>query len=272
MNVVALQPSITLGNRELSGIDLAASRISMLLWGAAGCGKTTLAATAPGAKLWILFDPDGANSLIGRDDCYILDLSGDKHHITERFKDDSPLGIEAMLAKHPEIETVVFDSLTTFALLATENAISRVRSATVENPGVQGYGHRSALVLRAAVSVLRLTKRLNKHIIFIAHEDTPTKNQDGLVLYISVSLSEKMTNGIGIQLSEIWWMADSGKQRTIAVRPVRSHKPMKSRMFSVSGEGEFPWRYDAAKWEGSGIADWFKLWKDGGGAKLPLPK
>ena len=38
-------------------------RVSMMLWGSAGCGKTTFANTAPGKRLYINFDPDGTSSL-----------------------------------------------------------------------------------------------------------------------------------------------------------------------------------------------------------------
>lgn len=266
------EPQLILGNRAVQTTSPDNSRISLLLWGMAGCGKTTLAATAPGKKLWILFDPDGTLVLQGRKDVLVLDLSGEKHSIIERFKLDDPFNMERMLIDHPEIETVVVDSVTSLTLLATENAVHHVKSATIENPGVKGYGHRSALVLRACVSLMRLTKRLNRNIILIAHEDTPTTNDDGVVMYISVSLSPKMTNNVGMQLSEIWWMSDTGKERRIAVRPVRSRTPMKSRMWDVSGSGEFIWRYDAAKWEGPGISDWFEMWKNNGGKKLPLPK
>ncbi len=66
---------VMLGNRTLGAVDLSSTRVALLLWGASGCGKTTLASTAPGTKLWILFDQDGANSLAGRDDYVVLDLT-----------------------------------------------------------------------------------------------------------------------------------------------------------------------------------------------------
>ena len=48
------------------------ARMSMILWGDAGCGKTTLAATAPGRKLFIALDPDGDMSI---DTCLIGNVS-----------------------------------------------------------------------------------------------------------------------------------------------------------------------------------------------------
>ena len=46
--------------------------MSLLLWGASGTGKTTLACTAPGKKLLILFDPDGDASIAERDDVDVV--------------------------------------------------------------------------------------------------------------------------------------------------------------------------------------------------------
>src|SRR4051812_15258663 len=67
-------------------------RFSLLLWGLSGCGKTTLAASAPGNKLLINFDPDGPVSLGPRDDVVLIDLSTEKYTVVDIFKtDDDPL-------------------------------------------------------------------------------------------------------------------------------------------------------------------------------------
>ncbi len=264
---------IQLGSRILAPPGIDDARIAMLLWGNAGCGKTTLAATAPGTKLWLLFDPDGASSLIGRPDVLVLDLSGESHFIVEKMKDDNPFGLERILKENPQIETVVFDSATAFATLATENAVAHVKSATIENPGLKGYGHRNAVVLRAFTSVNRLTKRLGKHFICISHEDTADKNEDGSINFVTLALGGKMVNQIGASISEVWWMADTGKERRLAVRPIRSRTPMKTRLFDLmSGSGEFVWRFNATTWEGDGIGTWFQQWKANEGRKIALPK
>lgn len=263
---------IQLGNRTLTGVDDVSLRIALLLWGDAGCGKTVLASTAPGKKLWIQFDPDGVLSLRGRDDIVVLDLSGEKHTVLDQMKSDNPFGLEKVLLEHPEIETVVLDSLTALAVLASENAVANVNSATNENLGLKGYGHRNAVVLRIVTSFMRLTKRLNRHIILICHEDSPTTDDKGVVLHITLALGGKQTNQIALTLNEVWWMADTGKERRIAVRPCRNRKPMKSRMFDGSTSPEFLLKYDAGKWSGDGIESWFKAWQGSGGRKLPLPK
>lgn len=264
---------IKLGNMELKKPADADKRISMVLWGPAGTGKTTLAATAPGKKMWILFDPDGDKSLINRDDVYTLDLSGERNSITGRFMDDDPMGIERMLKEHPEIETVVFDSVTSYAVLCTENAVAEVKSATMENPGLKGFGHRNSRVLRAVTSVMRLTKRQNRHFILIGHEDTPEKREDGSIVHITMALGGKMTNQIGLTLSEIWnmTMTDKGERR-IAIRPCRMRQPMKSRMFRSDKEPEFVWKFNADTLEGEGIEDWFRRWEASEGKKIDLPK
>lgn len=265
---------IQIGNRTIGGLDAASYRIALLLWGDAGCGKTTLASTAPGKKLWIQFDPDGVLSLAGRDDILVLDLSGDKHTVVNELKKDDPFQLEKMLKEHPEIETVVLDSLTSLVRLASEDAVANVNSATHENPGLKGYGHRNAVVLRIVTSFMRLTNRLNRHIILISHEDSPTVDDKGVVQFITLALGGKQTNQIALALSEVWWMQRSDKtpHPTIAVRPCRTRKPMKTRLFDASSSPEFVWKHDIVKWTGDGIETWFETWKQAGGRKISLPK
>ena len=263
---------VTLGGKPLTSPGNSDYRIAMLLWGQAGCGKTTLAATAPGKKLWVLFDPDGDVSLRGRDDIQVLDLSSERHmSMVEKLKTDDPYGIEKFLKENEDVKTVVLDSATALASVATENAIFHVKSATLENPGMKGYGHRNAVVLRVITTLMRITKRLNRHFICISHEDTPEKNNEGIVTQISLALGGKMTSQVGLQISEIWWMSDTTKERRIAVRPIRQYRPMKSRMFDVSGSGDFVWQYDPMNWKGDGIETWYNKWKEGKGTKIPIP-
>jgi hypothetical protein len=262
-----------------SASDDSNNHMRMLLWGMAGCGKTTLAATAPGKKLWLLFDQGGTQSIAHRDDIFVLDLSGERATIVDKFKDDNPFQLEKVLKDHPEIETVVIDSVTSLAVLATEKAIRKVNEqsgktvADIENPTLAGYGMRNNLVLRAMIAIMRLCRRMERHFIVIAHEDTPEKDDKGVVKFITVALGGKMTNQIGLQLSELWWMSDTGTERRIAVRNCRQRQPMKTRMFitDAKSQPEFVWRYDANKLEGAGINDWYKQWSEAGYSKIPLP-
>ncbi len=80
-----------------------------------------------------------------------------------------------------------------------------------------------------------------------------------------------MVNQVGLQISEIWWLSDTGKEHRIAVRPTRQRQPMKSRMFDASTVSEFVWRFNPNEWKGNGIKEWFKTWEENGGRKISLP-
>lgn len=274
---------IKLGNYTLNTPSEKAQRVSMLLWGSAGCGKTTLASTAPGKKLWINFDPDGtasiANRAKARNDIIVLDLASEKDNIVEKFKVADPLGLTKFLTENPDVETVVIDSVTNFGDKALAHGVeiakgtSKGRGATLEDPGFSGYGNKNTWMRLMVKHMLEVTGKLNRHVIFIAHEDKPTTNDQGAVLFITIMLGSSLSEQVPLQISEVWAMTDTGKERRIAVRPCRSRKPMKTRMFSAnSSEPEFKWNYDADKLEGDGIAEWYAAWKANGFAKLQLPK
>jgi hypothetical protein len=268
---------IKLGTRVVTSPSADNLRIAMLLWGSAGCGKTTLAATAPGTKLWINFDPDGMLSLIDRDDVLSLDLSGETHTITERMRDDNPFQIEQTLKEHAHIETVVLDSLTSFSLLATDNAVAKnarpgKNQISLEAPGQVGYTHRNALTLRAFIALLRLTKRMNRHFIAVSHEGTPLTDDEGRTLSIPPALSDSLRSQIGLSVNECWHMEHTDKgERRIQVRPARLFKPMKSRMWDTTKSPEFVWKYDANTQAGEGISEWFTKWQQNSGRRMPMP-
>ena len=62
-------------------------------------------------------------------------------------------------------------------------------------------------------------------------------------------------------------------ERSIAYRPVRMRKPVKSRIFIQGPKttGEFKWDYDPVTGEGDGIATWFKAWQEAGGKPIAAP-
>lgn len=268
---------ITLGKYEVTKPKPADQRFSLMLWGSSGSGKTTLAATGPGTKLWINFDPDGMTSIMNRDDVISVDLASEKATIVEQFTKENPLKIEQMLEEHPEVETVVFDSLTTFGELALLHGITKAqgtakgRSATLEDPGFAGYGNKNTWVRKCVMELLASTARCNRNIIFIAHEDKPVTNDQGVVMYISIMLGSSLNEQLPIKISEIWNLTDTGKERRLAVRNCRSRKPMKSRMFITKEDAEFTLNFNADDLEGDGIAEWYEAWKKNGGKKIPLP-
>lgn len=248
------------------------TRMTMLLWGAAGCGKTTLAASAPGNKLLINFDPDGQMSLGAREDVLVMDLSREKYSVVEKFKSDDPYNLSKVLADDSNgIETVIIDSLTSYSQYAVEQGIANTKGATLERPSPGAYGARNALTLRLVAGMLRLTGKHNKNCIFITHEDGPTTDDSGNVLYITMMLGGKLPDQAALQLSEVWYMSDNGKERKILARNGRMRKPMKSRMLDTTKEIEFTLKYDQNNPHEGGIAEWIEMYRLNNQQKIPLP-
>lgn len=269
-----LQPiaSVDIGTFKASIPTTDNSRLVMLIWGKHGHGKTTLAATAPGVKLYLMFDNKGEQPLIGRNDCLIVPLSTQTHSIVERFRQDNPFGILTVLKENPAIETIVVDSLTILSDLALDSAVAKSKNSTLELPGQNGYSARNAIFKRAMTTLIRVAEMSNRHIIFIAHEGSPRMDDNGAISETPPILTESAVTSAAIKMSEIWWLSDDGKQRKIAVRPKATRKFMKSRMWNTSTAQDFTWNYDADNMKGDGIATWFDQWKKGGGRKLTLPK
>lgn len=256
----------------------------MLLWGKAGCGKTTLAETAPGAKLWLNFDPDGTASLQMHADAppvFVLDFSGQPDDVVTQFarKDQGVWrDIERELQRRPEIETVVIDSLTTFGDKALEYGVEaaqltpkgRNQTITLEDPGLTGYGFKNTYVMRIVKSALELTRALGRNIIFVSHEAVPNKDKEGNTVSVFPMLGSSLKETVPQRISEVWYMDDNGRDRTIYVRSKRPYSPMRSRMFRAN-KPAFVWKYDADRKSGDGIAEWFATWKANSFGKIDLP-
>lgn len=238
-------------------------RMSLLLWGASGTGKTTLACTAPGRKLLILFDPDGDASIAERDDVDVVDMSQARNNIVEQFKHESVMGIAKVIDQY---DTIIIDSLTNAQHMSVMHAVTVVKGATVERPSLQGYGHRNALITQLVKNLLRLTAKHNKHVVFIAHEASPQTNDEGIVMAVTIALGGQLVTAAPVDFSEVWCLQDTGKSRRILIRPARSFKPCKTRMFVTDGAPEFTWSYKP-----DNIETWYNQWRDSGYKKQPLP-
>lgn len=256
-------PAIKIGGVEIQRAGQKHQRMSLLLWGASGVGKTTLACTAPGRKLLVLFDPDGDASIAERDDVDVVDMSQARNSVVEQFKGDNPLGIGKVIEDY---DTVIIDSLTNAQHMSVMHAVTVVKGASIERPSLQGYGHRNALITQLVKNLLRLTAKHNKHIAFIAHEASPETNDEGIVTAITIALGGQLRTAAPVDFSEVWCLQDTGKSRRIMIRPARSFRPMKTRMFETTGAPEFTWTHT-----GTEIADWYDAWKEGNYKKLPLP-
>jgi len=239
------EPVIKLGGVEVQTPKSRVKRLSLLLWGSSGGGKTTLAATAPGKKLWINFDPDGTDVLTNRDDILVLDYSTKSDRVVEEFKEDDPIRITRFLKDNPDIETVVFDSLTTFGNKALFHGIlvaqktPKGKYSTIEDPGFAGYGNKNTWTRLCISKLLKATGLVNRNIIFIAHEDKPLLDKEGNVMSISIMLGSSLNEQIPIDFGEVWNLSDTGKVKRIAVRNCRFRKPVKSRIFLTNKEPEY---------------------------------
>jgi len=267
------EETITIKGQEIRRASNSSNRLTALIWGPSGGGKTTLACTLPGRKLIVNFDPDGPASVANREDVDVLDYSSNTHAITETFKNENePLGLtKAVLQRY---DSFIIDSITNASDKSLDAGIasSLVKGSQVERPAPGSYQFRNRLTLKLVKNVLRLTGQYAKHCVFIGHEDSPTTSDEGTVLFVSVALGGTLPNSVPIDFSEVWGVYEvGGKGRHIAIRPCRSRKPMKTRMFQTSKEPEFPYTYNADTNEGDGIATWWEMWNFNEKNKIPLP-
>lgn len=219
-----------------------------------------------------MFDPDGHMSVAGRTDVDVLKLYEENTtSLATKFKNDDPLQIEKYL-KDDTYQTVILDSLTNATQFALDAGVASplIKGTNVERPAPGSYQVRNILTLKLIKNTLKLTGRYNKHCIFVAHEDTPEKNDEGVVLYTSIMLGGTLPVSAPIDFSEVWRLWSNAKGKMISILSSRGYKPMKTRMFVTSGEPEFQWQYDPDGDRGMTIEEWWTEWQKVR-KKIPLP-
>lgn len=252
-------------------------KIAMLLWGPSGCGKTTLASTLPGKKLWIQYDPGGTDVVANRKDVLVMDFSDQPISNAEKWRESDPFKLTKFIREN-KIESIVFDSLTTFAEVALQHGVAHAAASrahmkagvTHEDPGYGGYGRRKTWMRLALHNMLRVAGACGVHICFIGHEDSPDRDTEGAIISITIALGSDMPSKFAATLGEVWWMRDNGKQREIAIRAVGVRSPMKSRMFSADVP-TFVWKYDAASMKGMTLESFYDKWKANKWSKISVP-
>lgn len=269
------------GTTEVKPVSSSIDRLTMLLWGLSGCGKTVLLSTLPGKKLWLQFDSDGTASIGDRQDIIVADFAKAENSIVDDFMERGiyEQQFNSFFAKYPEVESVVFDSVTAFGNKALTHGIVSGKAdgkgwkASLAVPGMQGYGIRNRYVLGAVNMMLRLTAKHKKHFAIVCHEDVPVKDDKGTPISITMLLGGSLPQEVSLQISEVWHMKDVGDKnnRNVRVRAFGVYSPMRSRIFNIGDHGLINWKYDQATDTGMKIADYYAKWRDGGFKKLPLP-
>lgn len=248
-------------------------RVSMMLWGPAGCGKTHFAGSAPGKRLWLNFDPDGTASLPKSDDTLLLDYATEPDScVTQAFSGSNPFNMDQILRSREDISTVVVDSVTAFTTKALAYSVGHKSApgAVSENPGPSGYGFRNRHSLALCKNLLLVTGRHNRHVIFIGHEDAPDKNTEGAVVNITLLLGGTLPVEVPIQISEVWHMVDKTTSRVVQMRQMGVTKPMKSRMFDTTNKTEMEVSNKSSVDKVS-LADLFEKWRASGYEKMQVP-
>ena len=254
------------------GIDIT-PRLSMVLWGLYGAGKSTFAATAPGNKLWLSFGSEEHVDVAKRKEKDVEVIEMFHRGRDEIFRDGigpNPYGLAGRLK---DFDTLVVDSLSHIAQTGLEKAVadgigkSNRFSPTMAEPGRSAFGGRNQHLLMLMKSLMQLTLKHNMHIIFTAHEDDPATKPDGTIEVIRIQLGGKLINLVSSSLSEVWNIRQEpgGKRnRIITTRPSGFRRPMKTRMFDQRGEAAFVLEYDANKPDSAPgqmtIASFYEQW------------
>lgn len=260
-----------------------APRMTGIVWGPPKVGKTTFLMSAPGTKLIINVDPDGYQSVAGREDFLLLNIAQEEPGVVIRYCRDNLTGQIKKLITEEKLkagDTVVFDSLTSFAHNCLLDAVSRsigesrTFKPSIETPGLAAYGARTQNTLVTMQKLLKATAQAGLHCFFTAHLAEPERNKEGEYLYETIALSDNTINGSTLAISEIWYMDEATKKRTLAIRACRGKKPMGTRLFVTDKEPEFTLKYDPTKGNDQphSIETWFNAWVKGGKQKLPLPQ
>lgn len=268
------RPTFTIGG--VPSAPPRAERLSILLWGQAGVGKTTLASTLPGRIALLNFDPDGPASIPDADNVDVFDFSGaDNRSVINNLKSiNEPFGVtDEHLAYY---DSFIVDSLTSIEERTLTHGIKETKGATLERPSPGAYQARNNVLVTGLRSLLAVTGKAKKHVCFIAHEGALNTTDEGVALNITVALGGKNPQNIASKINECWCMfEDTRNRKMMLVRKGRMREPLKSRMFDTMNGYEWEWKWDTRDRDAKGnvwLRDLFDTWKSQEFKKMELPK
>lgn len=267
----------------MTGIEIKTSaerktRTAGVLWGVAKCGKTTFLTSLPGKKLFVMLDPDGDMSIPDDPDIFIMRLYEEPDDLVIRYLTDK---LPTLIRRNEQgFDSVVMDSLSTLGTIILNEAIrnnigkGKDFTPTIDAPGLTAYGSRTSRTVDIVNKILRATGAVGMHCWFTSHEDEPKTDDKGGFLGVTMTLSGKAINGVGLNVSEIWYMSSHDKKWRIMIAPGRGRSPMGSRIFDVTKEIEFQLKFDPAKGtdQPHSLATWYNTWIENGRQKLEVPK
>jgi len=270
------------GELEIEQSSERKSRTAGVIWGIAKCGKTTFLTSLPGKKLFVMLDPDGDMSLPDSPDIHILRLYEQPDDLIIRYLTDK---LPTLLRRNEQqFDSCIVDSLSTLGQICLNEAIrtnvgessknGEKFKPTIDAPGLSAYGSRTARTVDIVNKVLRATGSVGMHCWFTSHEDEPKTNAKGDFLGSTMTLSGKAINGVGLNVSEIWYMSQHDGKWKIAISPCRGRSPMGSRLFDVTGDIEFRLKFnpELGTDQPHSITTWYNTWVASGRAKLEVPK
>jgi hypothetical protein len=199
--------------KKANELDFSNKKISMLLLGRPGCGKTTLAESAPRPLLIDL--EDGVDRV---EACYRGEVMVAERNLSEEERYASfvkELTTEDLSA----YDTIIIDSLGKFLEMAIPVVIKE-NSVNAQKDGktlsLKGYGALSAKVSE----FIKTIKALNKNIIFIAHV---TEVNDGEVVKTRVNIPGSTKDKIWDDIDLGGYMTFQGKKRVIYFTPTEQY-------------------------------------------------
>lgn len=263
--------------------DLPTPRLAMILWGIPKSGKTTYAASAPGKKWVINLDPEGYLSLAARTDVEVWDYSDLSTSELVTLLTSGAIGKRIADAEIQPGDTVLFDSITQLQQAGLLEAIRKKVGTgnksgfepTIEEPGQTAYGARTQYLITTMSNILRATRKKDAHVIFMAHEGTPEKNNKGEIMYYAPFMSDNAINQASGAVSEIWRITENDNARTIQIRSSTMYRPCGTRMFKTNEAKDFKLYYDPEKPDEEQSMSLTFLWGafiGGGMKKLHVPE
>lgn len=206
-----------------------ASNLSILLVGEQKTGKTGIAAAFPSPYFLDLdLNLDSAVRVMG-DKKFFFDrpMFDDKGNRLDDFL-VYPRAMDQLKAAavHPEVKTLVVDSLSTLVIYLTAHIlseVSRIEGKKIETLRIQDYGRLHNL-LQKLVVFLRST---GKYVVVTSHQSWDKDEVTGAVRY-TLAIPGQMKHNFGSFFNDVWGtMATQGQggknKYTIRTRPSGFH-------------------------------------------------